>query len=311
MKNRRQFLRNIALSPLALSIAPLSTKAENTKVETDLSMCDKTTLDFYGMGPFYTPNAPMLEDHQLAATDEVGTRMIISGRVYNLECSQYIPNTLIDIWHADDAGAYDNEGFNLRGRVYSNEQGFYMFETILPGKYLNGSQFRPAHIHFRITPPGFDRLITQLYFEGDSDIPADAAASITEGEYDASHRIIPLSENADGKLEGTWDIIINGEGIETSTTDLHLDRGMLYNVNPNPFSTSVLIKYGVFNKAKVSLSVYDMQGRLVAVLEERVLSPDKYEAAWKPDSSLAGGHYFVVLKINELQVHYQRIMRTY
>ena len=51
-----------------------------------------------------------------------------------------------------------------------------------------------------------------LYFEGDQYIETDAAASITEGTYDATHRIIPLSTNNDGNLEGTWDIIVDGDG---------------------------------------------------------------------------------------------------
>ena len=104
----------------------------------------------------------------------MGTRLIISGQVYNLECSEIIPNAEIDIWHANDSGSYDNYGFNLRGKTYSNAQGFYIFETIKPGLYLNGSTYRPSHIHFKITPPGFNTLITQLYFEGDPYIPTDA-----------------------------------------------------------------------------------------------------------------------------------------
>ena len=85
---------------------------------------------------------------------------------------------------------------------------FYIFETIKPGLYLNGSSYRPSHIHFKITPPGFNALITQLYFQGDPYIPTDAAASVNSGSFDATHRIIPLVTNINGDLEGTWDIII-------------------------------------------------------------------------------------------------------
>ncbi len=308
MKNRRQFLRNTSLAALSAALIPRTGSARSQ--ERDLTVdCNATTLDFYGQGPFYTPNAPDLNEvAQLADMDEPGERIIISGLVRNLDCSQIIPDAEIDIWHANDAGQYDNDGYNLRGKVYSNEQGFYLFETILPGKYLNGASFRPRHIHFRVTPPGFDTLITQLYFEGDTDIPGDAAASIDSGTYDATERTIALSENAEGKMEGTWDIMIEGDGIN-SVEDLHLERGMIYSVGPNPFRDQVEIRYGVFQRAHIRLDVYDLAGRLVATLEERELSPAKYTATWEPAAYLADGHYWVTLKVNDLQVHYLKLLK--
>lgn len=310
-KDRRQFLKNVSLASLAIGVLPNLGQAKTLKAtkEEAALMCDKTTLDLYGQGPFYTENPPLVVDNLLATADEPGTRMIISGRVFNLDCSEFIPDTLIDIWHADDSGAYDNSGFNLRGYTRTNAQGFYMFETILPGKYLNAGQFRPSHIHFKITPPNFPELTTQLYFEGDTSIPADSAASVTSGEYDARHRIIPLIENADGKMEGTWDIVINGVGT-TGVNDIHLDKGMVYKAFPNPFSSEIEINYGVFKKSKVSLLVYDIDGKMVANLEEKVLTPQKYTAVWQPESKLPSGHYFIALKINDIQVHYIKVLKN-
>ena len=299
-KDRRQFLRNISLVTAGLGLAPASISAKSS--EPGEIACVETTLDYYGEGPFYTANPPTIAADQLAGPSEPGTRMIISGRVHTLDCTQVIPDCEIDIWHADDAGAYDNIGYNLRGVVTSNPQGFYLFETIKPGKYLNGSKYRPSHIHFKLTPPGFSTLITQLYFDGDTDRPADAAASITSGTYNATGRIIPLTMNA-GKYEGTWDIVVDGNGVN-GMRDLHLDTGMIYSVSPNPYSDRIEIRYGVFKSSKVSLAVYDLNGRLVATLEEKNLSADKYTAFWTPGADLPSGHYFIALKVNDLQVHY-------
>ena len=307
-KNRRQFLKNTTLASLALGLGANTAQACTPKKDIDNLECNKTTLDYFGEGPFYTEDPPTIQDGQLAEVNEPGERMIISGRVFNLDCAEYIPNTLIDVWHANHDGDYDNNGFNLRGQTYSNSQGFYMFETIKPGKYQNGNSFRPSHIHFKITPPGFDELTTQLYFEGDPDLESDAASSITSGQYDATHRIISLEENAEGKLEGTWDIIINGDGI-TSTQSIHLDKGIIYSAGPNPFSNQMIIRYGIFRRSRVSVEVFDLQGRLIANLEESQLSPEKYEAIWEPDGSLPNGHYFIALKINDLQVHYLKVIR--
>lgn len=312
-RKRRQFLKNTGLATLSLGLGSGLSASTNqisgVEAEELEVNCKETTLDYYGEGPFYTDNPPAIMNGQLAGVEEAGDRMIISGRVFNLDCSQVIPNAIVDVWHADHDGAYDNEGFRLRGQILTNEQGFYLFETIKPGKYKNGNRFRPSHIHYKITPPGFPTLTTQLYFEDDEDLSSDPASSITEGEFDASSRIIPLTTNADGKLEGTFDIMITGEGV-TGINDLHIDKGMLYEVSPNPFSHQLLIKYGVFKRARVSLLVYGLTGHLVATLEERTLTPEKYEAIWEPGADLPAGHYFIALKINDLQVHYQKVIRT-
>jgi hypothetical protein len=212
------------------------------------------------------------------------------------------------VWHANDAGEYDNEGFNLRGITYSNSQGFYMFETVLPGHYPNGGSFRPSHFHLKITPPGFDTLTTQLYFEGDEYIPTDPAASTNSGTYDATHRIIPLTMNPDGKYEGTWDIVLDAEGT-VGIPDLHSEKGMIYSAGPNPFTDRINIEYGVFADAKVSLNVFDLQGRQIAVLEEKTVSAEKYTATWRPQSNLPAGYYFIALKVNDIQVHYLKVLK--
>ncbi len=311
--NRRQFLKNTSLSLLSFAVLPAIIKGESSldsfnKIDS-IASCAQSTEDAYGQGPFYSSNAPSIQNNQLADINEIGTRIIISGQVYNLECSEVIPNTEIDIWHANNAGEYDNIGYNLRGKATTNSQGFYIFESVKPGLYLNGSIFRPSHIHFKITPPGFSTLITQLYFEGDPYIPTDAAASITSGSFDATNRIIPLVTNSNGDLEGTWDIVINGNGVPVSTNNIHLDKAIIYNANPNPFTDYVEINYGVFTKSKVAISVYNVHGEVVANLDERVLDPERYSVSWSPNTNLAKGHYFISIKINDLQVHYLKVTR--
>ena len=307
---RRQFLKNTSLSLLSFATFPTILKSTNTIRNNDsIDTCPQSTEDAYGQGPFYTANAPIITNNQLADNNEAGERIIISGKVYDLTCSEVIPNTEIDIWHANDAGEYDNVGFNLRGKAITNNQGFYVFESIKPGFYLNGPTFRPSHIHFKITPPGYNTLTTQLYFQGDPYIAADAAASITSGPYDATNRIISLNLNSNGDLEGTWDIIINGDGVPVGNNNLYLDKGIIYSANPNPFNDQLEINYGVFKKSKVSISVYDINGQLVAEIDERLLDPKKYFVTWKPHVNLPKGHYFITIKINDLQVHYLKVIR--
>ncbi len=311
--SRRNFLRNVSLASFSVAALPIGVRAASELPPEEggkTLACDKTTLDLYGQGPFYTANPPVISNAILAGPSEPGTRIIISGRVMNLDCTEAIANAEIDIWHANDAGQYDNSGYNLRGKLYSNAQGFYSFETIWPGKYLNGSQYRPSHIHFKISAPGFSTLTTQLYFQGDTSIPADAAASVTSGTYDARSRIIPLTQNTSGKYEGTWDVVIDAQGVPLSVESLHLDKGIIYSASPNPFWDELEIKYGIFNEAKVSLMVYDMSGKEVANLKELQQTPEKYSAIWNPPANLLAGQYFLALKVNDMQVHYLKVTKS-
>ncbi len=309
MNERRKFLKNVAITPLSFGLLPCISKGVNSTslIAPPPPPCNHTTADFYGEGPFYTPDPPFIEAGQLASEDEPGERLIISGVVRNLDCSQVIHDAVFDIWHAANEGDYDNTGgYHLRGKITSNASGFYMFETILPGKYLS----RPSHIHIKVTTPDYPTLTTQIYFAGDELIPTDAAASQTDGTYDATHRIIDLTTNADGNLEGSWDIVVDGEGlVVTGMESLHIEKGMLYSAGPNPFSDELEIKYGVFNDANVAISVTDMQGKIVANLREEFHVADKYTAVWNPHGNLPNGTYFVLIKINDLQVHHLKVVR--
>ena len=256
-KDRRQFLKNTSLAALATVTLPSTFRAELNSENTSETLvnCNPTTQDYYGQGPFYSANAPSIINNQLALGNEPGTRFIISGRVLNLDCTEHIAGAIIDIWHADNAGEYDNTGFNLRGKTTSNSHGFYFFESIYPGKYINGSSYRPAHIHFKITPPSYPVLTTQLYFQGDSDNSTDSSASISSGTYDATHRIVPVTTNSLGKKEATWDIILDGAGNPVEIEEMRLNMGMIYKIYPNPFSDFIQINYGVFQKSKVIMTI--------------------------------------------------------
>ena len=304
-QKRRDFLKKLSIASFgvgALSTIPKASFSQN-KNSSSLA-CNLCTLDYYGEGPFYTQNPPLLLNGQLADSTEPGERLIIKGRVTNLDCTEFIKDAIIDVWHADDSGAYDNSGFNLRGIVKSDSQGYYQFETIKPGKYLNGAQYRPSHIHFKITAPGKPVLTTQLYFDGDTDIPADAAASITSGTYDATHRIIPLTM-VNGKWEGIWDIAVAGDGelIDTNVLNLHTERGMVYELAPNPFKNNLNVRIGVFKNATITLKLFNVAGQLVATKNFGHHTPNKYNLQWELENTLKSGVYYISLFVNDIQVH--------
>ena len=89
-----------------------------------------------------------------------GTRLILVGYVLDQNC-QPLSNTWLDFWQADANGEYDNSGFRLRGHQFTDAQGRYYLETILPGLYSS----RPIeHIHVKVRPEGGQEITSQLYF---------------------------------------------------------------------------------------------------------------------------------------------------
>lgn len=125
------------------------------------SFCKLTESDM--LGPFYKTDAPF---KQRLSEGVEGERLIITGKVMDTRC-QPLKDAILDIWQANSTGEYDNKGFNLRGKIKTDEQGNYIIDTILPKEYSAGDITRPGHIHLKIGAPNQPILTTQLYFEGD------------------------------------------------------------------------------------------------------------------------------------------------
>ena len=109
-------------------------------------------------GPYYIPDTP--ERNSLFEEGMPGTRLILVGYVLDQNC-QPMPNAWLDFWQADANGEYDNAGYRLRGHQFTDQQGRYYLETILPGLYSS----RPIeHIHVKVRPEGGQEITSQLYF---------------------------------------------------------------------------------------------------------------------------------------------------
>jgi len=120
--------------------------------------------------------------HNFAADGQsaVGQRIIVHGRVID-QHGRGVPGALIEVWQANAGGRYRHEkegyvaaldpNFGGCGRTITSEDGSYSLRTVKPGAYPwpnGGNDWRPAHIHFSVFGSAFtQRLITQMYFEGD------------------------------------------------------------------------------------------------------------------------------------------------
>lgn len=113
-------------------------------------------------GPFFTPNSP--SRHALVEKGAPGElRFVLAGVVLSPQCKP-VAKALVDLWHADEKGEYDNQGTRYRGHVFTDAQGRYRFETVVPGLYPG----RTRHFHVKVQAPGRRILTTQLYFPGEA-----------------------------------------------------------------------------------------------------------------------------------------------
>lgn len=144
-------------------------------------------------GPYYRKDAPF---RAKLAEGLKGDALVISGRVLSPD-GKPLRNAVVDVWHASAQGEYDNDSakFLLRGRIRTDQDGLYRYETIMPGQYDLGEAKRPAHIHYKVSADAHRPLTTQLYFKGDPWLERDP--------FVRKSLIIDLEKTA-----GTFDVVL-------------------------------------------------------------------------------------------------------
>lgn len=146
------------------------------------------------LGPFFVEARPSfaLGDDIAAGID--GTPMIVTGSVTEVG-GQPIAGAVVDTWHSDHEGFYDVQrrpGSAMRGRFEADEKGKFWFWSIRPSCYpipndgpvgeMLAAQgrhpYRPAHVHFMISAPGYDTLVTHVFAEGDPHLDSDVVFAV-------------------------------------------------------------------------------------------------------------------------------------
>lgn len=132
------------------------------------------------LGPFY-PLTEMPETTDLTRVPgrsgrAEGQVLNVIGKVLNLS-GEPVRNAKMEVWQANAQGRYTHPSdpnpapldpnFDGSAILHTDEEGRYRFTTVKPAAYPAGPNLmRPAHIHFQVTGQQ-DRLVTQMYFEGD------------------------------------------------------------------------------------------------------------------------------------------------
>ena len=192
---RRNFIKSTALSAVAISASGFI-RFDGKNYVGD---CE-TTSDI--LGPFYRPGSPVRNN--LRIKGESGEPVELSGYIRHNDCTTPYKNAKVELWHCDLKGVYDNQSneFRYRGTAFTDENGFYSFQTIFPVAYGGAGFIRPAHFHLMITAEGYQPLVTQLYFKGDTHIKDDIFASSPN----AKKRILDVEKVTGGATKVRYDV---------------------------------------------------------------------------------------------------------
>jgi hydroxyquinol 1,2-dioxygenase len=169
------------------------------------------------LGPYYMEGAPMLPVGGDLIRANPGHPGVVHGTVLD-EDGKPVANCTLDIWQNADNGFYSNEDpgqddMNLRCRMTTGADGAYAFTTIRPkpytvpydgpvGEMLRATgrhAWRPAHLHFKLTSPGFLDLVTEIFPEDDQYIDQDAVFGVR------SSLAVPFPP-ADAETAAQWNL---------------------------------------------------------------------------------------------------------
>ena len=179
----------------------------------------------------------------------------------------------------------------MRGIIITNENGYYTFESILPGYYSG----RPRHFHYKITTPSGTELVTQCYFDNDP---------FVDDEWEENHPglVIPLEETEIG-LVGIFDIVINEEVSEVGidyNSNLSFKEFSINTAYPNPFNNKIRIDFTINNNGHVDIGIYDITGKWITNIIGKHMQSGKYKMIWDGRDMLgnlvSSGVYLVLMK---------------
>ncbi|MCM2131282.1 intradiol ring-cleavage dioxygenase [Larsenimonas rhizosphaerae] len=174
-------------------------------------------------GPFHVDGAPELPMGSCISLDGKGESCRYSGRVLDLE-GRPIAGARIDVWSDNSDGFYDVQQpgrqptWNNRGVFVTGPDGRYDFVGIKPVSYpipddgpvgnmltrLGRHPWRPAHMHFLLTHPDYERIVTHLFVAGDDYLASDAVFGVKASLIVAYRR----ANQSDTEWEATADFVM-------------------------------------------------------------------------------------------------------
>lgn len=181
--------------------------------------CTESTV----FGPFFVEGAPEYQNGDDVANGAAGLPCQVRGTVRGLD-GKPVPNARMNVWQADAEGNYDVQYADLahaqaRGVLHADEQGRFHFKTILAeaypipsdgpvGRMLKATAnhpWRPAHLHFMIEAPGYQRLITHVFRNRDQYLDSDVVFGVRQS------LVADWVQQPDGSYLLEYDFVLNPE----------------------------------------------------------------------------------------------------
>ncbi len=175
------------------------------------------------LGPFHVDGAPELEMGGNICLDGKGEPMVVRGRILDTDGNP-LEGVTIDVWQANDEGFYDVQqkgiqpDYNLRGKFTTGADGTYWFKGAKPKYYpipddgpvgqlmykLERHPYRPAHLHYIVSKPGYDTLTTHIFDPDDPYINSDAVFGVKESLLAKFEPVEDVSRQAEYGFSGKF-----------------------------------------------------------------------------------------------------------
>jgi len=174
------------------------------------------------LGPFWRAASPdcALGD-TIARSPTPGPALFARGHVVDIDGNP-VPGALLDVWQASPVGLYENQDpnqieHNLRGRFHADSEGKWYFRSVKPAGYpvpthgpvgdllraQHRSPYRPAHVHFMVSAPGYQTLVTQVFVDDCEHLGNDVTLSVITSLIGRYVRHEDPAE-APGPVNGPW-----------------------------------------------------------------------------------------------------------
>ncbi|SIT51839.1 Hydroxyquinol 1,2-dioxygenase [Paraburkholderia piptadeniae] len=151
------------------------------------------------LGPFYVEEAADLQSGANISREPGGMPLIVEGTVEDAH-GNGIANAMIETWHADGSGMYDvqratgKSALDMRARFRTDANGRFWYRSVVPaaypipddgpvGKMLDAQgrhPFRPAHVHFKLSAPGYETIVTHVFIDDDPYLDSDVVFGVKD-----------------------------------------------------------------------------------------------------------------------------------